>query len=86
MSSSMLRSRSACVAYKIGWDLRQISDTASGRWTRNARYLYRGFSKSWIDPHLYNLMLLSREDEELTARQILYVMNEEKESRCGTLR
>jgi len=41
-----------------------------------AHYLYQRFSKNWVDPHLYNLMLLSREDEELTARQILYVMNE----------
>jgi cytidylate kinase len=40
-----------------------------------ARYLYQRFAKTWIDPHLYNLMILSREDEELTTRQILYIMD-----------
>lgn len=39
-----------------------------------ARYLQQRYGKSWCDPHLYNLMISSKEDEDQTARVILYAM------------
>ena len=39
-----------------------------------AKYLQQYFSKSWSNPHLYDLMISSREDEDETARAILYAM------------
>ncbi len=39
-----------------------------------AKYLQEYFGKCWNDPHLYDLMISSREDEESTARTILYAM------------
>jgi cytidylate kinase len=40
-----------------------------------AKYLQQYFGKCWNDPHLYDLMLSSSEDEDATARVILYAMN-----------
>jgi len=40
-----------------------------------AKYLQQYFGKSWTNPHLYDLMISSRVDEEWTARAILYAMN-----------
>ena len=39
-----------------------------------AKYLQEYFGKSWCNPHLYDLMISSREDEDSTARVILYAM------------
>jgi cytidylate kinase len=40
-----------------------------------AKYLQQYFGKCWNNPHLYNLMVSSHEDEDATARVILYAMN-----------
>ncbi len=39
-----------------------------------AKYLQEYFGKSWCNPHLYDLMLSSSEDEEETARVIEFAM------------
>jgi cytidylate kinase len=39
-----------------------------------AKYLQQYYGKSWCDRHLYDLMISSHEDEDATARAILYVM------------
>ncbi len=39
-----------------------------------AKYLQEYFGKCWNDPHLYDLMISSGEDEDATARVILYAM------------
>jgi cytidylate kinase len=39
-----------------------------------AKYLQQYFGKCWNDPHLYNLMISSHEDENSSARLILYAM------------
>jgi cytidylate kinase len=38
------------------------------------RYLQQQFGKRWNDPHLYDLMISSRIDEDATARVILHAM------------
>ena len=42
-----------------------------------AKYLQQYYGKSWCNPHLYDLMISSRTDEDFTARAILYAMNGE---------
>ena len=39
-----------------------------------ARYLQQYFGKSWTNPHLYDLMISSHEDEDSAARVILHAM------------
>ena len=39
-----------------------------------AKYLQQHFGKSWCNIHLYDLMISSHEDEDETARAILYAM------------
>lgn len=39
-----------------------------------AKYLQQYFGKCWNNPHLYDLMVSSHEDEDATARVILYAM------------
>lgn len=39
-----------------------------------ARYLLERFGKCWTEPHLYNLMICSHEDEDSTARVIFNAM------------
>ena len=39
-----------------------------------AKYLHEYFGKSWCSPHLYDLMISSKEDEDETARAIAYAM------------
>ena len=39
-----------------------------------AQYLHQRFATKWNDPHLYNLMISSSEDESATARIIFYAM------------
>ncbi len=41
---------------------------------QRAKYLQQFFGKSWCNLHLYDLMISSREDEDSTARLILYAM------------
>ena len=38
------------------------------------KYLSQRFNRSWCDPHLYDLMIRSHEDEDFTARVILNAM------------
>jgi len=40
-----------------------------------AKYMQEYFGKSWCNPHLYDLMISSREDEDSTARAILFAMS-----------
>ncbi len=40
-----------------------------------AKYLQQNFGKSWCNPHLYDLMISSHEDEDSTARAIVFAMN-----------
>jgi cytidylate kinase len=42
-----------------------------------SRYLKQYYSKNWSNPHLYDLMIRSSEDEDATARAILYAMTGE---------
>lgn len=42
--------------------------------TERAKYLRQLFGASWCDHHLYDLMISSKEDEDETARAILYAM------------
>ncbi len=39
-----------------------------------AHYLHQRFGRSWCDPHLYDLMVSSKEDEDETARVIFYAL------------
>ncbi len=39
-----------------------------------AKYLQQYFGKCWTNPHLYDLMVSSHEDEDSTAKVILYAM------------
>jgi cytidylate kinase len=39
-----------------------------------AKYLRQQFGRSWCDPHLYDLMLRSTDDEDAAARVILFAM------------
>jgi cytidylate kinase len=39
-----------------------------------AKYLLLRFGKSWCNPHLYDLMIASHEDEDSTARVVLHAM------------
>jgi cytidylate kinase len=39
-----------------------------------AKYLQQYFGKCWTNPHLYDLMVSSHEDEDATAKVILYAM------------
>jgi cytidylate kinase len=39
-----------------------------------AKYLQQYFGKCWTNPHLYDLMISSHEDEDSTAKVILYAM------------
>ncbi len=43
-------------------------------YTARAHFLQKRFGAAWNDPHLYNLMISSHEDEDLTAKVILYAM------------
>ncbi len=42
-----------------------------------AKYLQEYFSKHWLNPHLYDLMISSHEDEDATARVIQFAMGNE---------
>ena len=68
-----LRERiSACAR---AWRRAPTSSSASARVDgERAKYLQEYFGKSWCNPHLYDLMISSREDEDSTARAILFAM------------
>jgi cytidylate kinase len=55
-----------------GADIEQRIRTVDGE---RAKYLQQFFGKSWCNPHLYDLMISSRADEDSTARAIVYAMN-----------
>jgi Cytidylate kinase-like family len=54
-----------------GANIEQRIRTVDGE---RAKYLQEYFGKSWCNPHLYDLMISSREDEDSTARAILFAM------------
>jgi len=43
--------------------------------SERAKYLHRQFGRHWCDPHLYDLMLRSTDDEEAAAGIILYAIS-----------
>jgi cytidylate kinase len=45
--------------------------------TERAKYLHQRFSEDWKNPHLYDLMVSSHEDEQVTARLIVCAMSQE---------
>jgi cytidylate kinase len=47
--------------------IRQVDD-------ERAKYLFQFFGKHWNNPHLYDLMISSRSDEDYTAHAILFAM------------
>ena len=47
--------------------------------TERAHYLRLRFGKEWDNPHLYDLMVSSGDDEEKTARVIEFAMQEKSE-------
>jgi len=55
-----------------GTDIEQRIRQVDGE---RAKYLQQFFGKSWCNPHLYDLMISSRADEDSTARAIVYAMN-----------
>jgi cytidylate kinase len=54
-----------------GADIEQRLRTVDGE---RAKYLQQYYGKSWCNLHLYDLLISSREDEDQTARAILYAM------------
>jgi cytidylate kinase len=54
-----------------GADIEQRIRTVDGE---RAKYLQQYFGKSWCNPHLYDLLISSKADEDTTARAILYDM------------
>ena len=42
-----------------------------------SKYLHQRFGKNWCNPHLYDLMICSHEDEDATARVIYHAMTGE---------
>ena len=58
-------------ALEKGVDIEQRIRTVDGE---RAKYLQQFFGKNWCNPHLYDLMISSRADEDETARTIVYAM------------
>ena len=56
---------------ETGADVEQRLRSVDGQ---RAKYLHQQFGRHWCDPHLYDLMLRSTDDEEGAARVILYAM------------
>jgi cytidylate kinase len=54
-----------------GANIEQRIRTVDGE---RAKYLQQYFGKSWCSPHLYDLMISSKEDEDETARAVLFAM------------
>ncbi|MGB6827863.1 MAG: cytidylate kinase-like family protein [Terracidiphilus sp.] len=54
-----------------GADVEQRLRTVDGD---RAKYLHQQFGRHWCDPHLYDLMLRSTDDEDAAAHVILYAM------------
>jgi cytidylate kinase len=54
-----------------GANIEQRIRTVDGE---RAKYLHEYFGKSWCSPHLYDLLISSKEDEDETARAIVYAM------------
>ena len=60
-----------------GADIEQRIRTVDGE---RAKYLQQYYGKSWCNLHLYDLLISSREDEDETARAILYAMTGKTEA------
>jgi CMP/dCMP kinase len=56
---------------EAGADVEQRLRTVDGE---RAKYLHQHFGRHWCDPHLYDLMLRSTDDEDASARVIFYAM------------
>jgi cytidylate kinase len=54
-----------------GANIEQRIRTVDGERTK---YLQQYFGKSWCSPHLYDLLISSKEDEDATARAIVFAM------------
>ena len=54
-----------------GANIEQRLRTVDGE---RAKYIQQYFGKSWCSPHLYDLLISSKEDEDETARAIVYAM------------
>ena len=63
-----------------GADIEQRIRTVDGE---RAKYLQEYYGKSWCNLHLYDLLISSREDEDQTARAILYAMTGKAEAGNG---
>lgn len=57
-----------------GADIEQRLRAVDGE---RAKYLHQNFNRDWCDTRLYDLMIRSGEDEDATARTILYAMTGE---------
>lgn len=57
-----------------GADVEQRIRTVDGE---RAKYLQQNWGKYWLNPHLYDLMISSQENEDITARTILHAMQAE---------
>ena len=66
-----------------GANIEQRIRTVDGE---RAQYLHEYFGKNWCSPHLYDLLISSKEAEDETARTILYAMTgHEVREPLGTL-
>ena len=63
-----------------GADIEQRIRTVDGE---RAKYLQEYYGKNWCNLHLYDLLISSREDEDQTARAILYAMTGETVAGVG---
>jgi len=63
-----------------GANIEQRIRTVDGQ---RAKYLQQFFGKSWCNLHLYDLMISSSEDEDTTARAILYAMTGQTKEAIG---
>ena len=57
---------------EAGADIEQRIRTVDAE---RAKYLQQFFGKNWCNMHLYDLMISSSVDEDVTARKIIYAMN-----------
>ncbi len=63
-----------------GVDIEQRIRTVDGE---RAKYLQQYYGKNWCNLHLYDLLISSHEDEDETARAILYAMTGETVAGVG---
>ncbi len=63
-----------------GADIEERIRTVDGE---RARYLQQYWGKSWCNPHLYDLMVCSHDDEDSAARAIVYAMTGQTKEELG---